>query len=218
MDKVGISTKIIEPFFETIEKITKVQRILICCTIFLILIGSFVYFSYFPKFKTIDKLQDECKELDKKLAVAKKNASQLEKFREEMRKAHAKYTVAMKALPEKKEIPSLLAGISQSGQDAGLEFEQFNPKAERKKGFYAEIPVSIIIRGHYHNVAMFFDKISRLPRIVNIKDIKMSMEKKGKGKASNTLKTKCTAVTYKFIDEPPPKKKKSKKKSKKKKR
>jgi type IV pilus assembly protein PilO len=55
---------------------------------------------------------------------------------------------------------------------------------------------------------LFFDKVARLSRIVNIRDIKISGAK-GKAKTSDSSKltTSCTAVTYKFV-EPVSKKKK----------
>ena len=99
-----------------------------------------------------------------------------------------------------------------SGQDVGLEFLEFTPKSEVRKEFYAEIPVSIKVNGGFHDLAIFFDKVARLSRIVNIKNIDM-----GPGKDSQELNTSCTAVTYKFV-EPAPKKPSKKKKKKKKKR
>ncbi|HPA14663.1 MAG TPA: type 4a pilus biogenesis protein PilO [Desulfobacterales bacterium] len=206
MTKDHITSKAIDPFFQKIEKLTKVQRILICFLTILLLAGSFVYFSYLPKFKEIDKLSKEYDGLAKQLIIAKNEAKDLEKYRNEMKQAEDQYRIVMKALPEKKEIPSLLAAISQSGQDAGLEFLLFEPKAEVQKDFYTEIPVSIQVKGNYHNVALFFDKISRLSRIVNINDIKIALPKENEDK----LSTSCTAVTYKFVDAPPQKAQNSK--------
>jgi len=85
----------------------------------------------------------------------------------------------MKALPDKKEIPSLLTSISEAGKEAGLEFLLFQPISEINKDFYAEIPVSIKVAGNYHNVGLFFDNVSRLFRIVNIKDIVMTLQPTG---------------------------------------
>ena len=90
----------------------------------------------------------------------------------------------------------------------------FEPKAEKKKEFYAEIPVAMSLRGDYHNLGIFFDQVARLNRIVNIENIQMSRGK-GKGSKANELTAKCTAVTYKFIDEVPQKVSKKKKKKKK---
>ncbi len=129
-----------------------------------------------------------------------------------MKEAEAQFKLAMKKLPEKEEIPSLLTSISDSGQQVGLDFLLFEPKPERAKEFYAEIPVAMSITADYHNLAIFFDQVARLSRIVNIRDIRIDHTK---SKNSNELSTRCTAVTYKFIETPP--KKKSKKKSRKKK-
>jgi type IV pilus assembly protein PilO len=211
--KTDIATsQTLTTFFDKIEKLTKLQRILIFGGTLLILIGSFIYFSYFPKYKKIDTLKKDYKQVKAQLAKAQKNAKQLDSYREKMKKAEADFQIARKALPEKKEIPSLLASISQSGQDVGLEFLLFKPKPEKKKDFYAEIPVSIKVTGNYHNAALFFDKVASLSRIVNIRDIKMVPQK-----GSDKLTTSCTSVTYKFIEDTE-KKKKSKNKKKNKKR
>jgi type IV pilus assembly protein PilO len=189
----------LESFFEKIEELSKVQRILISVGIFVLVIGFFVYFLYMPKFKEIDKQTKALDKLEKKLATAKRNAASLKKFQAKMKEAEAQFKMAMRALPEKEEIPSLLTSISKSGQDVGLEFLLFEPKAEVQKDFYAEIPVAINVKGSYHQMAMFFDRIARLSRIVNVRDIQMNPGKENQG-----LSASCTAVTYKFV-EPPPK-------------
>ncbi|MBU4209410.1 MAG: type 4a pilus biogenesis protein PilO [Proteobacteria bacterium] len=195
MKKFDISLKAIEPLFEKVGNISKVHRILICVSTFIVITGLFVYFSYLPKFEKLNQLNSDYKNLEKMLASAKKKAAQVNKYREEMKIAEAQYKIAMKALPDKKEIPSLLTSISEAGREAGLEFLLFQPESEINKDFYAEIPVSIKVAGNYHNVGLFFDKVSRLSRIVNIKDIVMETSKEG-----NMLNTSCTAVTYRFVE------------------
>jgi type IV pilus assembly protein PilO len=132
------------------------------------------------------------------LAKAKKNAQELNDWRNKMKQKETQYRTVMRALPEKEEVPSLLAGISQAGKDAGLEFLLFQPKPESVKGFYAEIPVDISVSGSYHQVAVFFDKVANLRRIVNIRNIKMTPQ--GQKDESGELTTTCQAVTYKFVE------------------
>ncbi len=199
-----------ETFLEKFEKLSLVQRLLIYAGSFIILIGAFVWFLLLPNWEKKTKLEKEYAEMEQKLATSKRNAAKLGMWREKSKKANIKFNLARKALPEKEEIPSLLASISQSGKDTGLDFLLFQPKAEKPKDFYAEIPVAINVTGEYHNVALFFEKVSDLPRIVNISNIKMV------GGKSNILRTTCTATTYKFLDTTV-KKKKSKKKRKRKK-
>lgn len=189
--------KSIEPFFEKIEKLSRVQRVAISVALFGLLAGGFIYFLYWPKYEQINRLNIKLDKLEKKLATAKRNAKSLKKFQAKMKEAEVQFQKAMKKLPEKEEIPSLLSSISDSGQRVGLEFLLFEPKAEKKKEFYAEIPVAMNIKGDYHNLALFFDKVARLSRIVNIKNIQIVNAKEKKNK---DLSTRCMAVTYKFIE------------------
>ncbi|MBW2663478.1 MAG: type 4a pilus biogenesis protein PilO [Deltaproteobacteria bacterium] len=198
MKKINLSLEFLGPVFEKIEKTSKTQRILICSGAFLLLTGAFVYLFYLPKAQKIGALTKDYKNRVRQLTTAKRNAMQLERFRTDIKKAEKEYKMVMKALPDKQEIPSLLSSISDAGQTVGLEFFEFQPKPEISKDFFAEIPVSIVVSGSYHNVGLFFDRVAKLPRIVNIKGIKMS-QKKG----SDKLITTCTAVTYKFIETAP---------------
>ncbi len=206
-------SKGVDSFFSKIENLSKIQRILIFSGVFALIIAIFIFALYKPKLEKIGKLKKELGTLEKKLVVAKKNAADLEKFKKMMQEAEVQFKTAMKALPEKEEIPSLLTSISRSGQDVGLEFLEFTPKADVRKEFYAEIPVAMKVKGGYHDLAIFFDKVARLSRIVNIKNISMA-----RAKNSQELNTSCTAVTYKFVEPVPEKPSKKKKKKKKKKK
>jgi len=195
MKTINVSSSSLASIFDKVGELTKIQRILICAVIFLMLTGGFVYFSYLPKFKQIDTLDTRVKRLKNELATAKKNAGQLKNFQQQMAEAEDNFKIASKALPETKEIPSLLDNVSKSGQDSGLEFLLFQPSADNTIDFYSEIPVLIQVKGGYHNLALFFDKVSRLPRIVNIKDIDIQASDE-----PGRLMTKCTAVTYRFLE------------------
>lgn len=207
MKKGNLSSKA-ALFFDKIEKLSGAQRILICTLTFAAIIGLFVYFLFMPKFERINALSAEYEELQNKLAKVKLEAGKLQDYQNELKNVESEFFVVMRALPDKQEIPTLLTSISEAGQESGLQFLLWQQGSESPKEFYAEIPVSIVVNGNYHNVAMFYDKVSRLPRVVNIRDIKMSLPAK-----SEKLQTVCTAVTYKFIESPPaPEKKKGEKK------
>lgn len=213
MKKPDLSLDAFEPFFDKIEKLSKLYRILISVGVFLVFVAVAVFLFYMPKYKTIESLDKQLEKAEKELKIAKKNAKDLKKFQSKMKDAEEQFKIVMKSLPEREEIPSLLTSISDSGKESGLEFLLFKPKGENKKEFYAEIPVAIKVHGDFHNVATFFDRVARLSRVVNIRDISMRP-----GKGTDSITTACTAVTYKFIESAPPKKKKSSKKSKKKKK
>jgi type IV pilus assembly protein PilO len=189
--------------FEKVAAIGRLQRILICVTLFLILGGSFYMFFYKPKQEELNKLKDEYEVIQTKLFTARAVAKDFDEFQKKYEDAQMKFKLALRLLPEKQEIPSLLEGVSKSGKDSGLEFQFFQPGPEVNKGFYAEIPVSVRISGGYHNIALFFDRIAKLPRIVNVLNIAMQAP----AATPDILSASCTAVTYRFLETaqaPPP--------------
>ncbi len=198
MAKNTTSNRKLAPYFEKMERLTKIQRIVIYAVTLLVIVGVSYWFFFRPKYDTIEQLDKRLVAIQAELAKAKKNAQELNDWRSKMKQKETQYRTVMRALPEKEEIPSLLAGISQAGKDAGLEFLLFQPKPESVKGFYAEIPVDINVAGTYHQVAVFFDKVANLPRIVNIRNIKMTPQ--GQKDVGGSLTTVCQAVTYKFVE------------------
>ncbi len=193
----------LQPLFQKVEKLSRLHRILICVGALILLLGPSVYFLFMPKHKEITKLEGDLSKLEQELMIAKRKASKLKEVEAQMAAARETFEEAKRALPESEEIPTLLTNISHSGQDAKLDFLLFQPKPEKPKGFYAEIPVSIQVNGSYHDFVNFAYKISELNRIVNLKDIRMT--KTGKAEES-TLNITCTAVTYKFLETTPEKK------------
>jgi type IV pilus assembly protein PilO len=67
------------------------------------------------------------------------------------------------------------------------------------EAFYEEIPVAVSISGTYQNTLFFFDKVAKLPRIVNISEITMSRVE-GKDTKRNLVTTTCAIKTYMFIE------------------
>jgi len=183
--------------FEKAEKIKMPIRIAILLGTLVLLAGLFVYFVYLPKTEEIAKTREEIAKLQQKLNQAVVKARALKKFEAEYAEVDAQFQEALKLLPNTKEIPSLLKSITQLGTDSQLEFLLFSPQKERAQDFFMEIPVSIEVSGTYHNVAVFFDRVGQMERIVNILNVSMTPQKE----RSTTLTTRCDAVTYRFKGE-----------------
>jgi len=197
-NKTGIRDRFNEktaPFFEKVGKLSRVQRLLVCLVTFGVIAGAWWYFVYMPKHEQLTKLKKDHTSAKMKLATYKRKAASLPKWEKKMAAVQAEFNRAMRALPEKKEIPSLLTAVSRSGSNAGLEFLLFQPKSEQIKEYYAEIPVAVKVQGRYHQTAHFFDRVSKLYRTVNIKDISITPQKE-----TDQLVTSCTAVTYRFLE------------------
>jgi len=117
----------------------------------------------------------------------------------ELRDINAELKRAQARLPDQREIADLLSNVAASGRASGLEIVLFRQKPEVYHDFYADVPVEMQMRGTYHDVALFLDRVKRLDRIVNISD--MNMKKPRIEGDRMMLDAACTATTFRFLDE-----------------
>jgi type IV pilus assembly protein PilO len=184
----------INKYLGSISKLSKVHRILIFAGTVILLSGLYIWFVHIPKTREITQLRVSITNIESQIALAKIKAKNLEKLEADYAYAQEEFEFALKLLPTTSEIPDLLRNITKLGNESRLDFILFSPKKEVSKEFYVEIPVSIEVNGGYHDVAVFFDKVGKLDRIVNVVGVAMKPVKKG----SADLHTRCTAVTYRF--------------------
>ena len=184
-----------QSLIEKIEVIKMPIRILILVGTLIVLAGIFIPFVYMPKTEQISKTQASIEDLNGKLDRAKIQRKKLPKVREEKKQVDMQFEAALRLLPNEMEIPELLTEITKLAVDSNLDVPTFRPQNIRKKGFYAEVPISLKIKGTYHNVALFFEKVGNMERIMNIQNVTMKPEKE----RSTVLNVTCNAITYTFI-------------------
>ncbi|HUA90052.1 MAG TPA: type 4a pilus biogenesis protein PilO [Steroidobacteraceae bacterium] len=125
-------------------------------------------------------------------------AVNLEIYKQQLKDIERSFGALLRQLPGKTEVPSLLVDISQTGLAAGLQEKLFQPQAEVKKDFYAELPIKIKLTGSYHQFGEFVSGIAALPRIVTLHDIDIKPDSKD---AYDQLSLELTAKTYRYLDE-----------------
>ncbi len=183
---------------ESIVKLPTSKKVPILIVLMALILGLYFYLVYLPKSEVLNQKTAEMAKLETQVRELRIIAANMKRFQTEAAKLREELQLAITQLPTSKEIPSLLANISNLGKDAGLEFLLFRPMPEINRDFYAEIPVEIKVRGTYHDVAVFFDKVGKLPRIVNINAVSMDGVKEIAGRWE--IITACTATTFKFIE------------------
>lgn len=143
--------------------------------VLVVIIAVYYVTVYMPHVDTMESLYREFnskKAEFSKMVVLVRDRGQ---FMEEVEALDRDLKVAISMLPDKKEIPSLLKKLSDEAEKFGLEVYYFEPLAERKKEFYAEVPVSMKVKGSFHEVLGFFDSVNKLARIVNVSDLEMKV-------------------------------------------
>jgi type IV pilus assembly protein PilO len=161
-------------------------------------LGVYGYVFYRPARAELAQAQAQERELQRKVSEVRAVIANLPAFEKELEELESRLKYALRQLPDSKELPVLLTDISSLGKDAGLEFKRFRPQAEVARDFYAEVPIEIEFSGGYHEIARFFDKVSRLPRIVNVSQLHMAVADADMN--GTRLSVKGEATTFRFIE------------------
>ena len=189
---------------DSVLKLPTSRKVMILIAILCAIAGLYFYFFLNPKQEELKELNSKFVKLDAELKNYIAVTKDLEKFRTEEKRLNQELSEAIKQLPNEKEIPEILKNITSLGKESNLEFTLFKPKPEEPQQFYARVPIELIALGNYHNIGIFFDRVSKLPRIINVVDFNMTRAKsanpKGKGEIENLLRTSCLVNTYRFIE------------------
>ncbi|SHO51971.1 type IV pilus inner membrane component PilO [Desulfopila aestuarii] len=206
MKKNDAFTNFLDTKFIPLERKIK---LLLLVLIFVIPAVAYYFFFLDPNMKEIDQLTAKKSGLEQELQKVKSRARDLPKLQAELARIQIEFDKKSALLPREKEIPNLLRDISALGTNSGLDFLKFKPLPTVPRDFYNDVPVSINVRGPYHSVGSFFDRVSKLERIVSVTNIRMSSPKLEGGEM--LLNSDCQLVTYQFTDKELPKDPKKKK-------
>ena len=163
-----------------------------------VMLGAGYYFGFYRgESDRLASLRSKELELQRKLSEVRSIASNIKAFEAEITQLEGQLAVALRQLPNEKQLEVLLADISNLGKTAGVEIKSFKRESEQVHDFYAEVPITVQLEGTYHEIARFFDSVSRLPRIVNMGSIDMKVTS---ASASETrLVVSGTATTFRFV-------------------
>ena len=182
---------------DKLSALPRSQRFALFGVLYVVIGAVFWFLLYTPKVEEVGNLRSENKELIAKKAQVKARAENREAFEAELAQLTADLKQALRELPNDREIPELLKRISAIAKKAGLEIRSFQPLPEVRREYYAEVPVGIEVYGSYHEVAMFFDRLSKLGRIVYVQDVEMDAPEDRGGKVY--LRVTGKAVTFRFL-------------------
>ncbi len=181
---------------DLIENISPLQRWVIIGLLFIIILGGFFYFVYMPKAERKKALDGELSGLVNEININMTKARTLEDLKKQNAELQRQLSEKKEQLPSESEAETLLKQISDVGAGANLDIKLWKPGERRQSpdGLYIELPVSIEITGGYHSMAIFFDRIGKFPRIVNISNLKISSAKAEKDKI--ILQSSFTATAF----------------------
>ncbi|HOE14116.1 MAG TPA: type 4a pilus biogenesis protein PilO [Candidatus Saccharicenans sp.] len=167
-----------------------------------VIIFALVFFFFFkPRNAEIQNLRESRMKLEKEVEVLKEQKKELDKIEAELVVLNATLKDLEQIIPQKKEIADILRRIQQLAYDSRLNVLRFQPRGEVRKDFYAEWPINIEISGTYHNLGIFFDKLSKFSRLFNVNNFSITALNNQTDEL--TIGAKFVATTYYFVEEQP---------------
>jgi type IV pilus assembly protein PilO len=163
--------------------------------------GLFWYFWYSDALELEKTKNARLQQLQKEIRALEVTAAKLQEFQREVQLLEAKLETLKRILPPEKEMPDLMRRVQYLCAQSNLVIRRFTPGAVATKEFYQEVPINIDVEGTFHNLGAFFDRISRLSRLVNMGTIKITAQSAQTG--SNTIAATTVATTYVYVDAPP---------------
>lgn len=169
-------------------------QFLIFLVIGAILFGIFYFVQYSPTQDTLAGIKTETEAVDVEIRKAEQNQSRLEKIKDELGRNKDLLEQLKTVLPERMEISQILRKIQSLASNARLRILGFTPGAEARRDIYFESPIQISVEGNYHNLAIFFDQVSRMKKIFNVD--KLTITPLANMTNEYTIGANFSAITY----------------------
>jgi len=126
-----------------------------------------------PKKVSIGGLETELTGLQARIQEGRAARQQLPRFREEVRQLELELDKLLRILPARRNTPELMRRIRSLAEQGDFNLLRFTPGAFVEQDFYSEWPIAMNLEGTYHNLAQFFERVSRFSRIINIEDLQV---------------------------------------------
>lgn len=182
---------------DKIQKVPAKTRAAVFGGVVIAILVLFIWQVHIPKFNEIKSLDKEIAELETKMRENDAKIKQLDILRAKVETLRARLKDLTQELPPESEVTGLLRQIQGLVNKSGLTLKLWKPEQRKAhpSGMYEEIPITLKLIGGYHNVAMFYDSVGKLKRIVNIANVKMASPKVGNSGLME-IDIDCTALTF----------------------
>ncbi len=145
----------------------------------------------------IDARQAELATLQQKVREGKAAEARLPQFREEAERLETELARLLRILPTARQTDELIKKIKSLTERGNFRFVTFQPAGFVKKDFYSEWPIGVQLEGTYHELALFFDRLSRFSRIINVESLSIVT---GSGRGGYSINSNFTMKTFIYGD------------------
>src|ERR1041385_7963447 len=164
---------------DLLRSIPLVQKVGLLVMVLVGIIVGFYYYVAEPKSVEIEGLQVAIGTLDTEIQTLTIKVKHLDELIAASKQLEIELAKKKERLPPEEEAVMLLKQLSDLGIRLGLDIKLWKPgtQAEDPSKLFVRMPVSVEVSGGYHTAALFFDRVNKLPRIINVSDVRMCSPK-----------------------------------------
>lgn len=172
---------------------------------------------YFTVFKS---QRDANAAAQQKLEAKLKENAELESYRPRLKEIEQQLVtlkqqmdIEKRIVPDEKEVDGFMRMVDAEANKAGIELRRYTSKPIAQKEFYSEVPFEVELDGPYYSMLNFFDRVSKLDRIINVSNLLVAtVRKPADAKAKHTYQyapnesvvVTCMATTFFSHDQQAP--------------
>jgi type IV pilus assembly protein PilO len=161
-------------------------------------VAAFYYLYAVPADQALDVQRQKLAALRVDISQGMTIAQQLPQFRAQVADLETRLDGLKAILPDEKDFGDLLRSLQTLAVQSNLTIRVFKPAPVVTKELHAEWPINIELDGTYHNLGLFYDRISRFSRIINIGNV--SIKAKDKANQNTSIGVACQAITFVLVD------------------
>ena len=152
-----------------------------------------------PKKQQLATMETRLTDLRAQIQEGQTAQRQLPRFREEVRQLELQLDRLLRILPARRNTPDLLRRVRALAEQGDFDLLRFTPGGLVEREFYSEYPISMSLEGDYHNLALFFEQVSRFPRIMNIDNLEIDALRRDD--SVHTLSASFEAKTFVYLED-----------------
>ena len=102
----------------------------------------------------------------------------LKQMEQQLAELKQQLEIEQRIVPDEKQVDGFITMLDAEAQKAGVEIRRYAAKDVKSQQYYTEVPFDMEIDGPYYSALNFFDRVSKLERIVNINGLLVATTKK----------------------------------------
>ena len=179
---------------EQFARFPRIAQILIVLALGFVLLGvAWFAWPISQQREELQSLQKRSQDLETQIRQGIEAQKRADELQRQIDQILRELEVVKSIIPVEPETGRLLRVFQSFARDQNLVIKGISPKKIVQKELVSEQPYDVEVAGGYHDLAMFFDKLAHMRRVVNVGNLEV---KNHTGKGAATVEAKFQSIVY----------------------